>query len=349
VVCPADINLNADCDATTREIFFDCPYAVDQCGMPKAWFECTPLTGIPCDPDWITNCGGEFPQGAWLFTAYGEDNECYDGTPTCSWTVSVSSYQQMNIEVQLSPLMDPGPFWRCIEFKAYNYCHPYPDFQTFKEDIEFGGPYNIAGHGTAEIKVPKGQYECIQARDQLHSLWNSAMIECLEGGVYEAIFKGDPFFEGGNWLTMGNLDGMGEAPLWSPRVIDIVDYGIFVSQFLTKPDPNTLCADKPFVDPPDVPWEASMAHADINGDGVVDDVDFSFISVNFLQMDKGLKCCDEPARSIVGRTEITVREAEAMGLGSAGDLNRDGLLNQEDLKEFQKGNWPKDPNLRPDR
>ena len=327
LVCPDDVNVNANCDATTADIYWDGPTAFDQCGVPQITsYTCTPLAGSPaCDPNWVMNDGGTFPQGSWLFEACALDKECGD-TICCTWTVTVSNQNTLEVEVQLSPVMDPGPFTRCIEFQLWTACTPLIVGPPFYELMTFGGDYNIAGHGAATIKIPKGQYVCIAARDPLHTLRASAMVEC-DGVVYNAIFKGDPFF-GGNWLIGGNLDGLRPKDQGSPFLIDIVDYAIFVSQYLDTVDPNTDCTM--------LDWLADM-HADINGDGYVDDLDFTFISINFLESDKDTCCPDSRSIEPVGLTEVTTRQLRAWGISDKADLNGDGLVNTVDMQLFLGG------------
>jgi hypothetical protein len=322
IVCPDDVNVNSDCDDVTADVYWDAPVATDECGTAEITsYTCTPLAGSPdCDPAWITNNGGTFPQGSWLFQVCATDAECLDEA-CCSWTVTVSNQQTLEVEVQLSPVIDPGPFTRCIEFQLWTACTPLIVDAPFYEVMTFGGDYYVAGHGAATIKIPKGQYVCIAARDPLHTLRASAMVEC-DGVVYRAIFKGDPFL-GGNWLIGGNLDGLRPDEQGSPRTIDIVDYAIFVSQFLTNVGADTDCT---MTDP----------HADVNGDGFVNDLDFTFISINFLESDKDT-CCPDGRVAPIGLTEVTTRQLRAWGIDDSADLNRDGVVNTDDMALFPQG------------
>ena len=141
-------------------------------------------------------------------------------------------------------------------------------------------------------------------------------------------FKGDPLL-GGNWLIGGNLDGFKkDVPEASHDVIDILDFGMFVGEYTEDYGTgDTTCA-------------TAGPHADINGDGEVDTLDFAFIEDNFLAHSKD--CCCGGVASIVGRTEVSVRELRLMGMGdlAVADLNRDGLVNMDDMTAFLAGERP---------
>ena len=340
IECPSDINENADCMEVTREVDFDCPVATDLCGIVD--FDvatdctCTVLDGdlTECDPAWLLDldedgvCGGEFPQGTYFFDCLATDAECLD-TAACDWTVTVSAMTGLDIFVQLSPTMDPGPFTRAIEFQLWEACSPLIVSAPFCREMTFGGVYLDDGKAEEIVKVPKGQWMCLTARDPLHTLRASDFIECEDDGLFHARFHNDPLF-GGNWLVGGNLDGLRDPEFGSPRTIDIIDYGVFVSQFLMMVGADTACGD-------------TAAHADINGDGFVDDIDFSFISINFLVGDKDACCPGGRTPIPPGRTSITVRELTQMGLGdlSVSDLNKDGTVDLSDMAAFMAGQRPK--------
>ena len=239
--------------------------------------------------------------------------------------------QSLDVTIQLSPIM-VGDVTRCIKFELYENCIAPPVLE--QADLFFGGDYDFLGHYTAGIKVSKGQFGCITARDQHHSLRSCDFPTC-EGGVYSAVFKGDPFF-GGNWLVQGNLDGYKkDNPLASHDVIDILDFGQFVANYLTQADLSVGCD-----------W--MEGHADITGDGAVDDLDFSFVSMNFLASSKDC-CCGAVAGNTDPITSISLRELRANGMPEliTADLNRDGMLDTDDVSAFLAGDRPGvKPNVR---
>lgn len=323
---PDSVLAHSDCMHNTAVVTWDDPPSASQECFGDIDLICTavhePLPGeILVDVDHLLMAGGEFPQGTSTFCCGGNgecDIEIYD-----CWTVEVTNQNAMDVVVQLSPFMTTGTFTRCIEFTFYWSCYPLQSV-TWQQDLVFGPPYDFPGKSTPVLFVPKGEYGCITAKDPLHTLRSADYdVECNEiTGMMEATFHGDPLFHDGNWLVGGNLDGN--------DTIDIYDFGIFVSQFLT---PGGVGADTAcgFVGP----------HADINADGFVDNADFTFINMNFLQASK-TACCDTMASAPVPTTEVTVKELRAMGLGhlAVADLDNDGVLSTADMTAFMQGNVP---------
>ena len=130
----------------------------------------------------------------------------------------------------------------------------------------------------------------------------------------------------------GNLDAWKkDNPKASHNVIDILDFGMFVSQFLAQVDPNTDCATV-----------HDGAHADINGDGIVDGLDFTFITMNFLKGSKDCVCPDPVAGAPAGLTEVSVTQLRQWGMGdlARADLTGDGLVNMDDMSAFLAGDVP---------
>jgi hypothetical protein len=321
---PDDIVTNVDCDHNT---------AVETWGEPTAGTDCDGATlvctgtypnGAPIPQNKVMH-GGEFPLGVSTFCCTATSILCGQTLEDC-WTVTVMEQTALDITVQLSPIIVGADFTRCIQFELFANCIEEP--VDFAATLEFGGMWEYVGHYTDAVKVPEiGQWYCVTARDQLHTLRSTAFLECVDG-VYEAVFKGDPFW-GGNWLIGGNLDGWKKSnPNASHNVIDILDFGQFVANYLAVVDPNTDCET-----------EYPAGHADINGDGVVDALDFSFIMMNFLEHSKDACCPDAAATVYTARTEVSVRELRQMGMGelSVADLNNDGLVNTTDMEVFMAG------------
>jgi hypothetical protein len=297
--------------------------------------------------------GGLFPQGATSFCCYafgkdkcaqsvgcpGAANDCSsgaDGKPIGCWTVQVNDETSMDIDIGLEPPITTsnrdGTLTRCIEFCLYVNCLEEP--LCFQDDVTFGGIYNFTGKSQGKIKIPgKGQWDCITAQDQLHSLRSSCKSQdgCLhcDGSQLVADFTGDPDL-GGNWLVGGNLDAWKkDEPKASLNVIDIRDWGTFASQYgICYADKSPDCHAGP--------------HADVNGDGCVTASDYNFIIKNFLTSSKNSCCQGDAASAPTPITEISVDELRQLGLGdlAAGDLNGDGLLNAQDMDAFMQGARP---------
>jgi hypothetical protein len=322
--CPDDREVNADCDWPTAIVTWPAVTGSSDCGNPVD-VDCRATHESGLDLSDRATSGGEFP--------IGDTTICCDATSStgasadCCWTVTVNDQTSLDITVQLSPILNDN-LVRCIKFELYSDCVQPP--LVFSRDMLFGGLFDHVGHFTDSIKIPaSGQWVCITARDQLHSLRSCDFLEC-SGGSYHATFKGDPFF-GGNWLTNGNLDGWKkENPNASHDVIDILDFGMFVFQYGATAPANTPCG-------------TAGPNADINGDGVVDALDFSFVSLNFLASSKDC-CCGSAATlgNTLARTEITVRELREIGMAdlAVADLNNDGIVNSDDISAFMAGTTP---------
>jgi hypothetical protein len=319
---PDGAKVNVDCDANTANVGWD---------APEAWSDCYDVDLVCAGshesgyvyPQGVVMNGGEMPIGISTFCCTATDTFCGHEVSDC-WTVEVNDETSLDLTLQLSPIM-AGDVDRCIDFELYADCVQAPLF--FQNQMYFGGLWDHVGHFTDIKKIPSaGQWICITAMDQSHSLRATATLACVDG-IYEAVFKGDPFF-GGNWLIQGNLDGWKkDNPLASHDVIDILDFGQFVAMYGATFDPNTDCA--------------GGQHGDINGDGIVDALDFSFIMENFLAVSKN-SCCPDATASTTGLTSVTVRELRQMGMGdlAVADLNSDGVVNSVDMTAFMNGVQP---------
>jgi hypothetical protein len=268
------------------------------------------------------------------------DTTCADadeiGKPDGCWTVTVNDVTSLDITVGLSPTSQSKPgdnLTRCIKFTLFSNCVQEP--LVFSDDVTFGGLFEFVGKSTGKIKIPgSGQWDCITAQDQLHTLRSCYTFDgdedCVNGQL-NASFSGDPLL-GGNWLIGGNLDGWKkDDPNADPSldVIDILDFGTFVSQYLhAYGDTDTPCG-------------TPGPNADINGDGVADLDDYAFISANFLVNSK-LCCCGPQTASAIAVTEISVAQLRADGRADliSADLNGDSLLNLADMAAFEQGVRP---------
>jgi hypothetical protein len=328
---PDDSMVNVDCDNVTAIVEWDPPTASSDCDYDAVDLVCSGSheSGYVYPDDVVMN-GGEMPIGTSTFCCTATGTFCGHQVTDC-WTVEVNDLTTFDVTLQLSPIM-LGDVERCINFQMYADCVQAP--MEFQMELFFGGLWDHIGHFTELIKIPgSGQWVCVTAMDQQHSLRSSAFLACVDG-VYEAVFKGDPFF-GGNWLIQGNLDAWKkDNPLASHDVIDILDFGQFVAGYMDQMDPNTDCENK------------HTPHADINGDGIVDALDFSFITMNFLAHSKNA-CCPDSAATEAGRTSVTVRELRQAGMGdlAVADLDSNGVVDTADIAAFLGGAVPvhKDP------
>jgi hypothetical protein len=328
---PDDVKVNADCDFPTAIVTWATPSASSNCPYGvNLTYSGSHESGYQYPPSVAAN-GGEFPNGTSTFCATATEKACGHSAQDC-WTVEVNSQTTLDVTVQLSPIV-AGELDRCIIFQLYSDCVQAP--LEFCKTLHFGGLFDHVGHFTDDIKIPaKGQWICITAQDQLHSIRSCDFLECVDGD-YIAVFKGDPFF-GGNWLIQGNLDGWKKFnPNASHNVIDIYDFGQFVANYSRVLNPNTPCSPLGCHDTP-------AAHADINGDGVVNALDYAFIIRNYLASSKDCCCPGSVAGNTVPRTEITVQELRDLDMADlvVADLNNDGLVNADDMQSFMAGEVP---------
>ncbi|MCO6437520.1 MAG: hypothetical protein J5J06_10570 [Phycisphaerae bacterium] len=344
---PSGGTYTADCDTLARLVTWSAPVAAnDSCDTDPSMV-CTAVhdggQAIPAST--ITN-GGLLPVGTTSFacTAW---NDCGD-TVTGEWVVEVENEVALDVVVELSPEMIADTFNRCINFNLFTDCGTMPE--TVCETVHFGEPPAPDHLGRATLTVPAANYSCIAAQDILHTLAACDVPVCnpaqwdsdneREGtGKLSVSYVGDPG-QGGNWLTGGNLDA------WKPGIsfssantINILDYVTLMSEIGNgasyPPHGDTECDSSSCTLP--------GPHGDINADGMVDSLDFSFVVDNFL-MQSPPCCCTPPAATAPGaRTSITVKELGEMGLGQAAvyaDIDRNAVVDMEDIALYMQGTEP---------
>lgn len=331
---PPGASVNANCGFPYGTVTWATPSASDTCDGPLS-VDCDAQAVGGGNVGGLISNGGNFPQGKTFFVCTAT-NSCGDSV-TNVWTVMVSDNQTLDVEVHLQPVLNnTGVFSRAITFQLFNDCLTDPVEECAV--IDFQGPWNFPGHGRAELKVDKGNFLCMTARDNLHTLRavvGGDDLACVNN-KWTAIFKGDPHL-GGNWLIGGNLDAKKAGATYGDiNTINILDFGVFMFELASGaayPNGNTDCST-PF------------PHGDINADGAVDALDYAFLVDNFLKHSKGL-CCPAPGGAnevpeFSPITEISVKELRRMGYGQAAvaDLNGDGMVNLDDMAAYMQGVKP---------
>jgi hypothetical protein len=212
--------------------------------------------------------GGPFPPGVTTIDCDGTTDAC-NNVSECIFSVGNSGLNGLHVEVELSPTMDAGPLVRGIEFSVSD-CGDIanPTEVDVCADVTFGFPWNVPGHGVAQAKIPPGNWMCIEAWDPLHTLNATCDVVCEDipqkGSTWFASFKGSKdLSDTCHWLVNGNLNG--------DIHVDVLDYVTYLNCVATNPNPGA-----------DTPCGTPMAHCDLNGDGLVSLLDFSFILVNLF-------------------------------------------------------------------
>ena len=297
--CPVDMQLPLDPGQLSVVTTWPTPLATDTC-------DAGPIQ-VVCDPP----SGTAFAAGTTTVICTVADSCGLQDT--CSFNVVVQP-STLTVDVELSPMMAAGPFSRCITFDLWD-CDAPADAQhaSVKQTLTF---VNGMASGV-QFQIPGGAWECISARDELHTLRSTVLgLSTLNGFNFVASFVG-PRSTGGHWLVGGNLN--------DDDFVDIRDFGIYFPFFMTAADSDTACG---FPGP----------HANFNGDALVDLLDLLFISGNSLLASEA-PCCgaggagrgagveDKPIMSI---SVAELRRTKQYGLIQA-DVNRDGVLDVNDM------------------
>ena len=118
---------------------------------------------------------------------------------------------------------------------------------------------------------------------------------------------------------------------WGVDFIDIVDFGVYITEWGELYDGNTPCG------------HGYVAHSNANGSGTSDVGNYAFITNNYMMLGD-YPCCGMPTPMFGPRSSITVRELSRMGLAhvAAADLNNDGVVDMDDVALFLEGGVPDD-------
>lgn len=316
LVCPESRSVNPSPGGLNANVTWESAVAVDGC--EDVAVTCQASHSMNFEVDNLISNGGSVPFGTSTFACEATDS-C-GATSECEWTIEVSGQNEVNASVQMSPSMASGPLQRCITFEFFSSCVEAP--YVAEMALNFGLPYELPGVSMDQVfSVPAGQYFCVTARDSLHTL-RSASSVTVDGNRFMIEFIGDPGI-GGNWLRAGNLD--------QTHVVDVYDFMVFWDEEFKSMDPNNTCG-------------TAAPHADINGDGIVDSLDFDMISNHYLQEDQ-VSCCGGngvSASGVAPVTRVSIDELYDRGLEhlSVGDLTGDGWIDGDDIEAYRQGSRP---------
>ena len=345
ITCPDGIAVLADAGS-------DPPCAVIDPGMPTYADNCCDSCAPTCVSDDGDGCGERcYPVGSTVLTWTLVD-DC-GNTASCTQHIAVSELRIL-VDLELAGVIHT-PVTRCMTFELFDCAAP-GDSVVVEMDVAFPGVCSGGGSdgnpclsdadcpdgacgsaptaaASVEVSATTADYNCITVRDRQHTLRATADI-LSEGGVHSATFAA---------LSGGNLN--------DDCYIDIVDFSIMVEQWNSEVTADTFCSTGSPLD----------YHADINGDGAVDILDFSFISVNFLHWSEP-NCCGadpvcDPEQPLRGdapdgpRRAISVKELRRLGLGGAGkaDLNGDNMVDDKDIAALLTGAPPAEDGPAPAR
>lgn len=165
------------------------------------------------------------------------------------------------VDVEMEGLQGGGgPITRCVAFEITDCADPGGSI-TVSQNVDFGPPHNLPGHGVAVLTIPAGDWDCVTAVDPKHSLGATCFID-QSGGDLHASFEGSP-------TTNPLCHALVQGELFGAGVIDILDFTIWAGLNLSLVDVDSSCGQAGF-------------HADFDGDGAVTAADFSFIHVGFF-------------------------------------------------------------------
>jgi hypothetical protein len=311
----SNITVNADAGLCTAAVAILGASASDTCDTSPT------LVGTRSDS---LPLNAPFATGLTTVTWVASDS-CGNTSSTVQ-NVTVNALNTLAVTVDLQAAVAAGPFTRCISFELVPVGGGSPVVSSHTMTFTAGST------GLVNINIPCGNYECITARDPLHTLRATDQDDFADAGVnYVADFSG------GDALKGGNLNG--------DTFIDILDFGIFVGQLSSNPSPgaNTNCS-------------TVAPHADVTGNGLVETGDFTFIAINFLQFSEnrcdgslrpgGVKPRDGRMATAAPieepRWSVGVGELVENGMGELrfADFNADGQLDSADIAAFMGGALP---------
>jgi hypothetical protein len=320
VTCPLpDITVNADagtCEASSTTVN---PTVLTTADIDDNCDSAPTLTFSRSDGK--TSLSDSYEAAHSPITITWEAEDACGNTTTCQQVVTVDAENDLAVDIDLGGGVYPaGTYTRCITFEMWK-CSGPGLVATTSATLTFND-----GHFSGTVEIECGDYDCITARDTLHTLRRTDSGLSISGGQYLADFS----VAGSNALVGGNLN--------DDDFIDILDFGIFIGQYGATVGASTDCA-------------TTGPHADINGDGSVFTSDYTFITNNFLQTHENNCCVTMPMfgwqrpvpQSFSGPiTRISVQELRRRGLYDLipGDLNYDGWLDVRDMEAFAGGARP---------
>lgn len=302
VGCPSDVVVGFDPGGFTAQVSWASPVASDTC---------EPNVPVTCNP----SSGSAFGEGTTTVTCDAV-NSCGQSA-ACAFNVTVEA-ANLVADIELSPMMDSGPFTRCMEFEVWD-CDGPPggEFAVFSENVTFTNGQALG----LTLALPGGAWECLTVRDPLHTLRSAAPdFSTLDGVNFTASAMGS-WATGGHWLLGGNING--------DDFIDIFDFAVFFPMYLTPASRDSMCG-------------TAMPDGNISGDLVIDLLDLVFVSGNSLKASQGACCAGGAAAVAAPRSAASLQELARLGYGdlTSYDIDRNGIFDFADVSALMNGAAP---------
>lgn len=309
ISCPADLDLLGDPDCNDTDPGY--ATATDTCDTS------VDLTWVRSDGQGLNDpfCIVDSP----ITIEWTATDDC-GNTDVCTQTITVRALE-LQVNVQLAGSFTGLTFDRCITFELWECATPttliVEEVLTFTDGL---------ASATFTLAPQPVVYECITARDTLHTLMKEDADDFAFDALnqrYTADFTDQSPTGDDDSLLGGNVN--------DDSYIDIIDFGLWAINYGT--DYGTADTD----------CSTASPHPDFSGDGVVNENDFSFVQINFFLWDEAA-CCGLKAAAGNGPVDsISVKRLHKLGYGELAvmDLNHDGWYDMTDIQLWLKGVRPR--------
>lgn len=242
-----------------------------------------------------------FPAGTHRVTIVASDS-CGNDNTSCSFLVTVSDTNLVDVEVELVGVFTPGV--RCIHF-VLDDCGSFADVPMTFVDHDSNGATPV--RAAEMIEVPCGSWTQLCAKDEQHTLWATSGLSIV-GTDYMATSLLS--------LEPGDNDNDGD--------VDINDVTFLIANF-GSPEASGGC-----------PFDGTRG-TDFSNNGNVGSEDYSLLSSNWLTLT--MCACTNPLMApqidVVKSIPIGRLDARTARLV---DMNGDGVFDYIDVRLFEQRN-----------